>query len=192
MWELVLFFVGIALQLGGVVLTIIGARTVWRDIASPDDRFLAPFIRAGQWIDSKWRRLLRLLGLRGHTQVLIGQAAEISVIAGDLRVTRSFAQLRDDLTTQQALQTLDDRIREVQALAYDQAYEVEQRIKKAVEELAAEQVRAQQDAEAVAKRERRTAVQGLRLEAYGFAFLTAGTLVQAIGSYLGIEPLLLP
>lgn len=41
MWEFVLFFGGIVVQLGGVVLTIKGARQVWKDVRSPDDRFLA-------------------------------------------------------------------------------------------------------------------------------------------------------
>jgi len=40
-WEFVLFFGGIVVQLGGVVLTIKGARQVWKDVRSPDDRFLA-------------------------------------------------------------------------------------------------------------------------------------------------------
>jgi hypothetical protein len=48
MWERLLFWVGISIQLFGVGLTSIGAWWVWQDVKSSGDRLIAPFIDAGK------------------------------------------------------------------------------------------------------------------------------------------------
>lgn len=186
MAELALLLVGIALQIGGVALTVVGARVVWRDVKRPEDRFFAPFIRAGRWISRQARRALRAIGVPMHHQAIIVDAIDTGSYVGTPRIVQSFAPLSAGLTTQQALAELDDRLRKVQALAYEQAESVETRVRQEVERLTEEQRQAKQTADETQERERRTAVQGLRLEAYGFILLTLGTFVQAWGSYLGI------
>ncbi|GEL21003.1 hypothetical protein PA7_48400 [Pseudonocardia asaccharolytica DSM 44247 = NBRC 16224] len=83
-WELALFFLGIAIQLGGVALTIKGARQVWKDVRSPDDRFLAPFIHVCRWLTRHIRRLLR----RPGRQVIGIARAESVGLAGYARTSR--------------------------------------------------------------------------------------------------------
>lgn len=187
MWELILFFVGVVFQLGGVALTIAGARTVWKGIKAPDDRFLAPFMKAGRLALRLARRLGIALGMPGRAQVIKVDIVDIGTAVDRVTVTQAFAPLPGGLTTEQAVRTLDERLREVQALAYSQAAGVEQRIRQAVEDVAAEQQRIAREGREGSEQDRRRAVVGVRLEAYGFILLTIGTLVQAIGSYLGID-----
>jgi len=182
-----MFVVGIVIQLGGVVLTIAGARTVWKGIKAPDDRFLAPFLKAGRWARRQARRLGSALGIPGRARMIDVDIVDIATPVDSVTVTQAFAPLPGGLTTEQALRTLDERLREVQALAYSQAAGVEQRIRQAVEDVSAEQQRIAREGREGDEQDRRRAIVGVRLEAYGFILLTSGTLVQAIGSYLGIE-----
>ena len=99
MWELILFFVGVVFQLGGVALTIAGARTVWKGIKAPDDRFLAPFMKAGRLALRLARRLGIALGMPGRAQVIKVDIVDIGTAVDRVTVTQAFAPLPGGLTT---------------------------------------------------------------------------------------------
>lgn len=181
-------FWGIAFQLAGVIVTIFGARKVWKGLKSSDDRFLAPFILAGQWLWRQVRRFGRKLGIRFSVRDIRVGIVDVVVSAdGLLQVSKRFPPIPATATTQEAIHLLDERLREVQTQLQDQDWEIEQRVRAKIEKVTAEQKAMSKEAEDRNQEERKKAVVGLRLEAYGFILLTIGTLIQAYSSYLGID-----
>lgn len=167
---------GVVLQVVGMWLTYVGIR------GALDGTRTA----AALWVNRRWQRFRRALGFPGPPQVITPRTIESVSTVGRPRVTQMFAPLQAHLTPEQALRELDDRLRQVQKLAYDQADAAETRVRETVEQVRIEHQEASVVAEQEAEQDRRTTFRGLRLEAFGFFFLSAGTLSQAIGAYLGI------
>jgi hypothetical protein len=181
--ERILFFVGVAVQLGGVALTVKGAREVWSDVASPDDRFLAPFIHGGRWVVRKVRCLFR----RPATQVIGAASADGIGLFGSARVYSNDGPLPDGLSVDERIALLDDRLRQAVTKVYTSMHEIQDTLQGEIEKAKAAQGEAIRAVDARAEEERQRVVNGVRIEAYGFILLTIGTLIQAGGSYLGID-----
>jgi hypothetical protein len=186
-WERALLLAGVALQLWGVVLTIVGARTVWRDIKGPDDRFLAPFIRAWvpvqRWIRRRWRRITG----RGESLIVTAGVAAASGSAGRLSVSKSWGPLPSGASTDELIAELHRRVKASQDDLYRERDQLRTELIARIDAAVAEHQELGREIRERDEQERRRAVQGLRLEAYGFILLTLGTLVQAVGSYFGID-----
>jgi hypothetical protein len=182
-WERLLFFVGIAVQLGGVALTIKGARQVWKDVANPDDRFLSPFIHAGRWIVRTVRRLIR----RPAPQVIsVGGGAALGG-AGSARAYVTPGPVPAGLSVEEQIALVHERLTENLQKVHQRMFQIQDSLQSELEQAKSAQVSAIAANDARAEEERKRAVHGLRIEAYGFILLTAGTLIQAWGSYLGID-----
>jgi hypothetical protein len=181
-WERLLFFVGIAVQLGGVALTIKGARQVWKDVANPDDRFLAPFIHAGRWIARTLRRLIR----RPAPQVIaVGGAAGLG-LAGSARGYSTPGPVPDGLSVEEQIALINERLIDHLHKVHKTMFRIQDSLQGEIQQTKAAQVAVLAAVDDRTEQERKRAVNGLRIEAYGFILLTVGTLIQALGSYLGI------
>lgn len=181
-WELILFMVGIVVQLGGVAVTIHGARQVWKDVRTPDDRFLEPFLRFGRWI-KRWTR--RALGL--PNPVRLGSGGAAITVSGHGRGYANWQALSDELSPQERIDLLDERFRATVDQVYKSMFAIQDSLEEKIEAIDSAQKIVAREADEAAKLEQRRVISGLRVEAYGFILLTLGTLVQAGGSYLGID-----
>ncbi|GAA5121742.1 hypothetical protein [Pseudonocardia adelaidensis] len=182
MWEYALFFLGIVVQLGGVALTIKGARQVWTDVASPDDRFLAPFIHAGRWIVRSVRRLIG----RPAPHVAGGSAAAGLALAASARGYGLPGSVPDGLSVEEQIALVNERLIEHLEKVHKTMFRIQDELEAEIQKTKAAHVAAIAAVDDRTEHERKRAVNGIRIEAYGFIFLTIGTLIQAFGSYLGI------
>jgi hypothetical protein len=66
-------------------------------------------------------------------------------------------------------------------------FRIQDSLQEEIEKAKAAQAQVVQAVDARAEQERKQAVNGVRIEAFGFILLTLGTLIQAWGSYLGID-----
>lgn len=94
----------------------------------------------------------------------------------------------DGLTTDQQIALLHEQIQETVRRAHTAMHALEDRLEAKIVQSEKDRADSARALDIRAEHERRRAVNGLRTEAYGFILLTLGTLVQAFGSYLGIDP----
>lgn len=183
MWERILFWAGISVQLFGVGLTSIGAWWVWQEVRSSSDRFLAPFIEAWEWLAQSVRRLIR----GPAPQVIHVNSISGTGTAGKAGMYTSPAKLPDGLSVDDRIALVHDQLRTNIGKIYKQMFQIDADLQEEIKQSRSEQKLALEAADARDEEERRRAVSAVRLEAYGFFLLTVETMLQAWGSYLGID-----
>jgi hypothetical protein len=175
------------IQLVGAYVTYYGFRLGWKETASPADQFLEPVIR---WVDrceEQVSALFRqLFSRRSRSQTVhVGGAAETWAVAEYLRVSKSFAPLPDDVSESELIAELDRRLS-----VYKEMNRVENQLLDAAKERKADTTRVENELRgslaAKEDRDRDRSIRGLRIEALGFGLITAGALIQGIGSVVGI------
>jgi hypothetical protein len=129
------------------------------------------------------RRLLR----RPAPQVIsVGGIAAIG-IAGSANAYTSPGALPEGLSVDDQVALVRQQLRENIDKIYKRMFQIQSDLHKEIEQAKSEQKLAVEAANALDEENRQRAVSAVRLEAYGFFLLALGTMIQAWGSYLGID-----
>lgn len=187
MAALVWLVVGLVLQLVGAYLTLRGSHQAWAEVRRAEDKFLAPIVAAGRKVRAPFVRMYhRIRPLPVRVAVVSAAMAGAGAFAtGMARATPG--RLPTDLSTEDAMKRLDDNMHRyiAQTDAALDALRLELRTK--LDPAIAEHERLTRELAENDEAERRNVVRGLRIEVYGFILITVGALVQAVGSFYGID-----
>lgn len=180
--ELVLVIIGTAVQLFGVAVTIKGAREVWRDVASPDDRFLAPFITLGRRIEATVRRWI---GRPRNNPVQMSGTMDNPAFEIGGTGTLTWGEFPPERTADERIEALRGMLNQAILGAHEHVRRVESELDTKIAEVRREREALERKVDEGSDTEQKRAVRGLRTEAYGFILLTIGTLIQTAGTLAG-------
>jgi len=183
--ELAFVLIGLAFQAVGIYITIKGAQIVWRDVAKPEDRFLAPEIR---WIRALQRRLkslgYRLFRRTPPPQIIQVGGASATGSVGTATVSVGFQPIDTSLSIQEQIVEVDRRARFAMDSLYAQSQQLDKKFTDRILNLTEDHKKLETAVDTYTETERQHAVHGLRIEARGFILLTVGSLIQAVASII--------